>query len=90
MKTIQILMSLVFAKEECMQTLLDFLFYAVVGRVSGVVEEVENSDHEELSDGECKKWMLFFGGFSFCLLGKRARDFAFVSLCYERSEEELC
>jgi hypothetical protein len=32
--------------------------------------------------------MLFFG--SFCFLGKRTCDFAFVSLCYGRSGEELC
>jgi hypothetical protein len=44
-------MSLVFAEEQCMQALLDFLFYTDVSRVSRVVEEVENSDHEELSDG---------------------------------------
>jgi hypothetical protein len=33
--------------------------------------------------------MLFFGG---CLLfwGERTRDFAFVSLCYGRSGEEIC
>jgi len=39
--------------------------------------------------GGCKKLMLFFGGF-FCFLGKRTRDFAFVSLCYGRSGEEMC
>jgi hypothetical protein len=33
----------------------------------------------------CKKLMLFFGG-----LGKRTCDFAFVSLCYGRSGEEIC
>jgi len=33
--------------------------------------------------------MLFFGGF-LLLLGKRTRDFAFVSLCYGRSGEEIC
>jgi len=33
--------------------------------------------------------MLFFGGF-FCFLGKRTRDFAFVSLRYGRSGEEIC
>jgi hypothetical protein len=43
-------MSLVFAKEECTQALLDFLFYTDVGRVSGMVEEAD-SDHKELSDG---------------------------------------
>jgi hypothetical protein len=56
-------MSLVFAKEECTQTLLDFLFYTDVGRVSGMVEEEADSDHEELSDGGCKSWWFVFGGF---------------------------
>jgi len=32
--------------------------------------------------------MFFFGGF-FCQ-GERTRDFAFVSLCYGRSGEEIC
>jgi len=40
--------------------------------------------------GGCKSLMLFFGGFFFCLAGKRTRDFAFVSLCYGRSGEEIC
>jgi hypothetical protein len=44
-------MSLVFAKGECMQALLDFLVYTDISRVSGVVEEAENSDYEELSNG---------------------------------------
>jgi hypothetical protein len=39
--------------------------------------------------GGCKKLMLFFGGF-LLLWGKRIRDFAFVSLCYGRSGEEMC
>jgi len=39
--------------------------------------------------GGCKKLMLFFGGF-FCFREKRTRDFAFVSLCYRRSGEEIC
>jgi len=40
--------------------------------------------------GGCKKLMLFLcGGFSF-VRGKRTRDFAFVSLCYGRSGEEMC
>jgi len=59
-------MSLVFAKEECTQALLDFLSYADVNRVSRVAEEAENSDHEESSDGVCVKvgvfWQFFFGG----------------------------
>jgi len=33
--------------------------------------------------------MLFFGGF-LLLLGKRTRNFAFVSLRYGRSGEEIC
>jgi len=33
--------------------------------------------------------MLFFGGFV-CFWGERTRDFAFVSLCYGRSGEEMC
>jgi len=44
-------MSLVFAEEKCSQVLMDFLFHTDVGRISGVVEEAENSDHEESSDG---------------------------------------
>jgi len=32
---------------------------------------------------------MFFGGF-FCFREKRTRDFAFVSLCYGRSGEEIC
>jgi hypothetical protein len=34
--------------------------------------------------------MLFVGGFSFVLRGKRTCNFAFVSLCYGRSGEEIC
>jgi len=44
-------MSLVFAEEKCSRGLLDFLFFTDVGRISGVVVEAENSDHEESSDG---------------------------------------
>ena len=44
-------MSLVFAEEKCSQALMDFLSCIDVGRISGVVEEVENSDHKESSDG---------------------------------------
>jgi len=44
-------MSLVFAEEKCSWVLLDFLFHMDASRISGVVEEVENSDHEESSDG---------------------------------------
>jgi len=44
-------MSLVFAEEKCSQALMDFLVHTDVGRISGVVEEAENSDHEESSDG---------------------------------------
>jgi len=33
--------------------------------------------------------MLFFGGFV-CCWGERTHDFAFVSLCYGRSREEMC
>ena len=43
--------SLVFAEEKCSWALLDFLFLTDVGRISGVVEEAENSDHEESSNG---------------------------------------
>jgi len=40
--------------------------------------------------GGCKSLLLFcFGGF-FCFLEKRTRNFAFVSLCYGRSGEEIC
>jgi len=38
-------------QEKCSQALLDFLVRTDVGRISGVVEEAENSDHEESSDG---------------------------------------
>jgi len=48
---IQLPMSLVFAEEKCTKALLDFLFLTDVGRVSRVVEEAKNLDHEELSDG---------------------------------------
>ena len=44
-------MSLVFAEEKCARALMDFLSCTDVGRISGVVEEAENSDHEESSDG---------------------------------------
>jgi len=44
-------MSLVFAEEKCSQALMDFLFHTDVGRISRVVEEAENSDREESSDG---------------------------------------
>jgi len=45
-------MPLVFAEGKCSQALMDYSSCTDVGRISGVVEEVENSDHEELSDGE--------------------------------------
>ena len=41
----------VFAEEKCSRRLLDFLCHTDVGRISRVVEEAENSDHEESSDG---------------------------------------
>jgi len=44
-------MSLIFAEEKCSQALIDFLSCTDVGRISGMVEEAENSDHEESSDG---------------------------------------
>jgi len=44
-------MSLVFGEEKCSRAVLDFLCLTDVGRISGVVEEAENSDHEESSDG---------------------------------------
>jgi len=34
--------------------------------------------------------MLFFVAVFLLFLGKRTRDFAFVSLCYGRSREEMC
>jgi hypothetical protein len=43
-------MSLVFPKEKCILTLIDFLFVTDVGRICGVVEDTENSDHKESSD----------------------------------------
>jgi len=45
-------MSLVFVEEKCSRAMLDFLCHTYVGRICGVVEEGENSDHEESSDGE--------------------------------------
>jgi len=48
---IGLLMSLVLAEEKYLQELLDLLFRTDVGRISGVVEEAENSAHKELSDG---------------------------------------
>jgi len=47
---ISVPMSLVLAEEKYSQAVLDFLFHTDVGRISGVVEEAENSDHEESSD----------------------------------------
>jgi len=44
-------MSLTFAEEKCSQALMDFLSCTDVGKISGVVEEAETSDHEESSDG---------------------------------------
>ena len=44
-------MSLVFAEEKCSQALMDLLSCTDVGRFSGVVEEAENSDRKESSDG---------------------------------------
>jgi len=44
-------MSLVFAEEKCSRALMDFLSCTDVGRISRVVEEAENSDYEESSDG---------------------------------------
>jgi hypothetical protein len=44
-------MSLVFAEEKCSQALMNFLSVTDLGRISGVVEEAENSDHAESSDG---------------------------------------
>jgi hypothetical protein len=44
-------MSHVFAEEYCAQALLDFLSCTDVGKISRVVEKVENSDHKESSDG---------------------------------------
>jgi len=43
-------MSLAFAEEKCSQSMLDFLSCTDVGRISRVVEEADNSDHEESSD----------------------------------------
>jgi len=48
---VSVRMSLVFEEEKCSRALMEFLFRTDVGRNSGVVEEAENSDHEELSDG---------------------------------------
>jgi len=66
---IVLLMSLVFAEDKCSKAPMDFLSCTDVGRISGVVEEAENSDHEESSDGGVQKfdvvfWRIFF---FFCL-----------------------
>jgi len=50
-RKISLPMSLVFAEEKCLQALMDFLVHTDVGRISGVVEEAENSDNEESSYG---------------------------------------
>jgi hypothetical protein len=72
-------MSHVFAEEKCMQVLLDFLSRTDVGRISGVVEEAENSDHEESSDGgDVNSSVLFFAGF-FCY-GRRGLATLFLFL----------
>jgi hypothetical protein len=41
---------LAFVEEKCTPVWLDFLGHTDDGRISGVLEEVENSDHEESSD----------------------------------------
>jgi hypothetical protein len=72
-------MSHVVAEEKCMQVLLDFLSGTDVGRISGVVEEAENSDHEESSDGgDVNSSVLFFAGF-FCY-GRRGLATVFLFL----------
>jgi len=81
---ISLLMSLVFAEEICSQGLLDFLFYTDFGRISEVVKEVENLNHEESSEGGVQKLMLFFGGVS-CVLG--GRGYATLLLCLYVTEE---
>jgi len=53
-------MSLVFAEEKCLRALLDFLYLTDVGRISGVLDEAEDSDHMESSDGGVYKLKLFF------------------------------
>jgi len=40
-------MSFTLAEEQCSQALRDFIFDSDVGRISGMVEEAGNSDHEE-------------------------------------------
>jgi hypothetical protein len=40
-------MSLVFAKEECTQTLMEFLFVTDVGKVVRAKEEAESPENEE-------------------------------------------
>jgi len=40
--------------------------------------------------GGCKKLMLFVLAVFVCFWGTRTRDFAFISLCYGRSGEEIC
>jgi len=51
MLKISVPMLLVFLEEICLQALLDYLVYTDLCRISGVVEEAENSDHKESSDG---------------------------------------
>ena len=45
-------MSLIFAEDKCSQPLMDCVSCKDVCRICGKVEEAENSDNEELSDGE--------------------------------------
>jgi hypothetical protein len=67
---------------------LDVLFNTDVGRVSGGVEGVDNSDYEESSDGAVFKLMLFIGRLCFSS-ELRTYDVAFVSVCYRRSREDV-
>jgi len=59
-------MSVVFAGKKSSRALMDCLFHTDVGRISGMVEEVENSDHEESSDGGVLKVEVVFWRWFFC------------------------
>jgi len=79
---------------------VDFMFHWDVCRIGRVVEEADNSDHKELSDGGCKRWCcvvavicLFFGEVEsqlfFCFFMFRKQQGGNVyRICYGRYTAE--
>jgi hypothetical protein len=69
------------------QTLLDFLFFTNVGRVSRVLERAD-SDHEELVMGGCKSWCFLA---DFVCFGEEGSQlcFCFLVLQEKRGENML-